>query len=82
MHMYFTTRLGSSLPHLFTTLLLPDPLPIVALASLRLLYLLLYSENINHIQILSFSPFPVPPVGIVPFVCDPCPTILLHFLGL
>jgi hypothetical protein len=29
--------------------LLPSPLPIVFLASLRLLYLILYSEHINHI---------------------------------
>jgi hypothetical protein len=38
--------------------LLPSPLPIVASASLRLLYLLLYSEHINHIQIFGFLPFP------------------------
>jgi hypothetical protein len=40
--------------------LLPGPLPIVASASLRLLYLLLYSEHINHIQVLGFLPFPHP----------------------
>jgi hypothetical protein len=38
--------------------LLFGPLPIVASASLRLLYSLLYSEHINHIQILGFLPFP------------------------
>jgi hypothetical protein len=40
--------------------LLPSPLPIVASASLRLLYLLLYSEHANHIQVFSFLPFPYP----------------------
>jgi hypothetical protein len=38
--------------------LLPGPLPIVASASLSLLYLFLYSEHINHIQVLGFFPFP------------------------
>jgi hypothetical protein len=33
-------------------LLLPSSLPIVSSDSLRLLYLLLYSEHINHIQVL------------------------------
>jgi hypothetical protein len=47
------------LVHLYqTSLLLPYPLPIVASASLRLLYLLVYSEHINHIQVLGFFPFP------------------------
>jgi hypothetical protein len=32
-------------------------IPIVVSASLRLLYLLLYSEHIIHIQILGFLPF-------------------------
>jgi hypothetical protein len=41
-----------------TSSLLPSPLPRVASASLRLLYLLLYSEHINHIQVLGFLPFP------------------------
>jgi hypothetical protein len=30
----------------------------MATASLRLLFLLLYSEHINHIQVLDFLPFP------------------------
>jgi hypothetical protein len=38
--------------------LLPGPLPLVASANLRLQYLLLYSEHINHIQVLGFLPFP------------------------
>jgi hypothetical protein len=37
---------------------LPGPLPIVASASLRLLYSLLYSEHINHIQVLGFLLLP------------------------
>jgi hypothetical protein len=41
-----------------TSLLLPGLLPIVASVSVRLLYSLLYSEHINHIQVLGFLPFP------------------------
>jgi hypothetical protein len=41
-----------------TSSVLPGPLPIVASATLRLLYSLLYSEHINHIQVLDFLPFP------------------------
>jgi hypothetical protein len=41
-----------------TSLLFPGPLPIVASANLRLLYLLLNREHINHIQVLGFLPFP------------------------
>jgi hypothetical protein len=64
MHKYITrTHTGSSLP-------LPSPHPIVASGSLRLLYLLIYSEHNNHIQVLGF-----------PLVCNPCPIILLHFFG-
>jgi hypothetical protein len=40
-----------------TSSLLPGSFPIVASASLRLLYSLLYSEHINHIQVLGFLPF-------------------------
>jgi hypothetical protein len=38
----------------------PSPLPIVALASLRFLYSFLHSEHINHIQVFSFLPLPLP----------------------
>jgi hypothetical protein len=49
----------ATLVHLYqNSSLLPSTFPIVALASLRLLYSLLYSEHINHIQILGFLPFP------------------------
>jgi hypothetical protein len=41
-----------------TSWLLPGPLPIVASASLRLLYSLHHSEHISHIQILGFLPLP------------------------
>jgi hypothetical protein len=44
--------------HCQTSSLLPGPLPIVASASLRLLYLLFYREHINHIEGLGFLPFP------------------------
>jgi hypothetical protein len=47
--------------HLYQSfLLLPSPVPIVASASLRLLYSLLYSEHINHIEVFGFLPFPYP----------------------
>jgi hypothetical protein len=53
-----TCELQPTLVHLCqTSSLLPGPLPIVASASLRLLYSLLYSEHINHIQVLGFLPF-------------------------
>jgi hypothetical protein len=72
MHMCITT----TLVHLYqTSSLLPGHVLIVASASFRLLYLLTYSVHISHIQV-SF-PFSVPPVYILPLVCDPCP-ILLH----
>jgi hypothetical protein len=55
----FTCVLQPTLAHLCQTfLLLPGPLPIVATASLWLLYLLLYNEHINHIQVLGFLTFP------------------------
>jgi hypothetical protein len=48
-----------TLVHLYqTSSLLPGPLPIVASGNLKLLYLLLYSEHINHIQVLGFLYFP------------------------
>jgi hypothetical protein len=44
-----------------TSSLLPSPLPIVAIvASLRLLYLFLYSEHINHLQVFGFISLPYP----------------------
>jgi hypothetical protein len=77
-----TCILQPTLAHLCqTSSLLPGPLPIVASSSLRWLYSLLYSEHINHIQVLGFLPSPIPPVHILPLVCDPCPIILLHFFG-
>jgi hypothetical protein len=52
--------LQPTLVHLYqTSSLLPGPLPIVASASLRLLYSLIYSDHIiNHIHVLGFLPFP------------------------
>jgi hypothetical protein len=41
-----------------TSPLLPGPLSIVASASLRLLYSLLYNKHINYIQVLGFLSFP------------------------
>jgi hypothetical protein len=52
-----TCVLQPELVHLSqTSSLLPGPLSIVASASLRLLYSLLYSDHINHIQVLGFCP--------------------------
>jgi hypothetical protein len=56
MHMSITTQIGSSQ----TSSMLPSPLPILASVSLRWLYLLLYNEHINHIQVFGFPPFPYP----------------------
>jgi hypothetical protein len=54
-----TCVLQPTLVHLYqTSSLLPGHLPIVASVSLRLLYWLLYSEHINHFQVLGFLPFP------------------------
>jgi hypothetical protein len=54
-----TCVLQPTLVHLYhNSSLLPDLLPIVASARLRLLHLLLYSEHINHIQVLGFLLFP------------------------
>jgi hypothetical protein len=71
-----------------TSLLLPGPLPIVASASLRLLYSFLNREHINHIQVLGFLSFPyfssahththTHTQTYTPLVCDPCLIILLH----
>jgi hypothetical protein len=53
-----TSVLQPTLVHLYqTSSLLPSPLPIVASASLKLLYSLFYGEHINHIQVLGFLPF-------------------------
>jgi hypothetical protein len=55
----WTGVLQPTLVHLYqTSSLLPSPLPIGASNSLRLLYSLLYSEHINHIQVLGFLLFP------------------------
>jgi hypothetical protein len=54
-----TYVLQPTLVHLYqNSSLLPGPLPMVASASLRLLYSLLYSEHIKHFQVLGFLPFP------------------------
>jgi hypothetical protein len=51
-----TCVLQLTLVHVYqTSSLLPSPPPIVALASLRLLYLFLYSKHINHIQVLEIK---------------------------
>jgi hypothetical protein len=55
----FTCVLQPTLVHFDqTSSLLPGSLPIVASAILRLLYLLLNREHINHIQVLDFLFFP------------------------
>jgi hypothetical protein len=53
--------LQPKLAHFFqTSSLFTSPLPTLASASLRLLYLLQYSEHINHIHIFGFFPLPYP----------------------
>jgi hypothetical protein len=55
----YTCILQPTMVHLYqTSSLIPGPLPIVASASLRLLYSPLCSEHINHIQVLGFLTFP------------------------
>jgi hypothetical protein len=55
----YTCVLKHTLVHHYqTSSLLPSPLPVVVSASWRLLYSPLYSEHINHIQLLGFLPFP------------------------
>jgi hypothetical protein len=75
MHLGIATHIGSSLPDLLS---ISGPLPIVASANLRLLYLLLNREHINHIQVLGFLPFAYPSMRVLPLECDSCPIILLH----
>jgi hypothetical protein len=54
-----TCVLKSTLLHLYQICsLLLCPLPILVSVRLRLLYSLLYSEHINHIQVWGFLPFP------------------------
>jgi hypothetical protein len=75
----WTCVLQPTLVHLCqTSSLLPGHLPIVTSVGLRLLYSLLYSEHIKHVQVLGFLPFPNPPVHGLPLACDLCPIILLH----
>jgi hypothetical protein len=55
----YTCVLKPTLVHLCqTSSLLPSHLQIVASAGLRLVYSLLYSEHINHIQVLGCLSFP------------------------
>jgi hypothetical protein len=56
MHVCITTHIGSSHSGRDEPLL-PSPLPIVVSVNLRLFYSLLYSEHINHVQVLGFLPF-------------------------
>jgi hypothetical protein len=49
-----------------TSSLLLSPLPIVALASLRLQHSLLYSKHINHIQVFGYFLFPYPSCTLSP----------------
>jgi hypothetical protein len=52
--MCISTHIGAFLPDLFTNSSSPF---LLASASLRLLYSLLYSVHNNHIQVLAFLPF-------------------------
>jgi hypothetical protein len=75
----FTCVLWSTLVHFYqTSSLLPGPLPIMASANLRLLYLLLKGKHINHFQVLDFLPFPFSSSAHSPLSVWPRPMILLH----
>jgi hypothetical protein len=65
-----------------TSSLLSGPLPIVVSASLRLLYLLLYSEHINHIEVLGFLPFPYSSHACSPFSVWPRSNNIIAFKNL
>jgi hypothetical protein len=74
-----TCVLQPTLVHLYqTSSLLSSPLPIVASASLRLLYLLLNREHINHNQVLGFLPCPYSSRVHSPLNVWPMSNILLH----
>jgi hypothetical protein len=79
-----TYELQPTLFHLYQiSSLLPGPLPIVASISLRLLYLLLYSEHINHIQVLGLLLFPYFSRACSPLSVWPMPNNITAFvLGL
>jgi hypothetical protein len=73
-----------TLVHLYqTSSLLPSPLPIVASADLGLLYSLLYSGHINHIQVFDFLPLPCPSCARSPLSVWPMSDNIIAFvLGL
>jgi hypothetical protein len=79
-----TCVLQPTLVHLYqNSSLLPSPLPIVASASLRLLYSHLYSKHITHIQVLGFLPFPYSSHACSPFSAWPMSNNITAFvLGL
>jgi hypothetical protein len=74
-----TSVLQLELIHLSkTSSLLPGHLCIVTSVSLRLLYSLLNSGQIEHFKTLGSLPFPIPPVCVLPLACNLCPIVLLH----
>jgi hypothetical protein len=78
-----TWVLQATLIHLYqTSSLLPSPLPIVASASLRLLYSLLYGEHFNHTQVLGFLPFSYSSYARSPLTLWPMTNITAFVLGL
>jgi hypothetical protein len=59
--------LQPQLVHLYQSFsLLPSLLPMVALASLRFLYLFLYSEHIHIFKLSVSFPYPIPPCAASP----------------
>jgi hypothetical protein len=80
-----TCVLQPTLVHLYqTSLLFLDPHSIVAFASLRLLYsILYYSEHMNYIYILGFLPFTYSPCACSPLSVWPMSNNIAAFvLGL
>jgi hypothetical protein len=69
--------------HLFqSSSLLPSPLPVVALASLKFRYSFLYSEHIKHIKVFGFLPRLYLSLHNHPLVCPMSHNITAFVLGL
>jgi hypothetical protein len=65
-----------------TSSLLPGHLPTLTSANLRLLYSLLYSDYINHIQVFGFLPLPYLSLAWPPLSVSCVPQIATFVLGL
>jgi hypothetical protein len=73
-HVYYNC-IGSSLPELFTTSQSPSHSDLCQFQSTILAPL---QQAHQPLSSLCFLHFPIPPVCVLPLVCDPCPIVLLH----